>query len=129
MMMTVALIVAVFVMMMTVVVVLRTVAGLVFGGLHEVHRSLTGMVFVAVLVPVPGVSRRYVQIDRLDRRCTDNNRGRLRDYRLRVHHRRRRSVADRDLTIHTRNHLAADDGVEADILGLRQRRGGREQCR
>jgi len=53
-MMTVIVIVTVIVMVMTVVVVLRTVAGLIFGGLHEIHRSLTGMVFVAVLVPVLG---------------------------------------------------------------------------
>jgi hypothetical protein len=70
-MMTSAVIVTIAVM--PVIVVLRVVARLIFSGLHEIHRSLARMVFVAVLAPILGVARRYVQVDGLDRRGANHD--------------------------------------------------------
>src|SRR5215467_13759762 len=61
-MMTVAVAVTVLVVM-TMSMVLGLVARLILCRSHEVHRTLTGVVFVAVLVPVLGMSWRNVQVD------------------------------------------------------------------
>ena len=70
---TVIVIVAVIVVM-AVIVMLATVARLIFGGLDEIHRALAGVVLMAVLVPVLGVPRGHVQVDRLDGHCADHHR-------------------------------------------------------
>ena len=57
--MTVVVVLAVLVVV-TVSMVLGLVARLILGRFHEIHRTLTGVVFVAVLVPVLGVPRRDV---------------------------------------------------------------------
>src|SRR5690349_11402764 len=122
-------VVVVTIAVMSVIVVLGTVARLIFSRLHEINRSLARMVFVAVLAPILGVTRRYVQIDGLDWRGANHHRRGLRDHRLRVHHWRRRGIADRDLTVDSRHYRPTDGGVEADILGLCQRHDRREQRR
>src|SRR5690349_1168440 len=91
----------------TVAMVLGLLARLILGRFHEIHRTLTGVVFVAVLVPIPGMSRRDVQVDRLDGRSTNDDWRGLRDHRLRVHDRRCRPVADGNLTVDTWNDLPA----------------------
>src|SRR6516162_789139 len=112
-MMTVAVTVIVAVIVVMAVLV---VARLIFGGLDEIHRALAGVVLMAVLVPVLGVPRGHVQVDRLDGHCADHYRGGLRDHWLRIHHRRRRCVTELHLTVHARYYLAADRRVETDIL-------------
>jgi hypothetical protein len=52
-----------------VVIAARTVTGLVFRRLHEVHRPVAGMVFVAVFTPVARMSGWHVQIQRLQFGC------------------------------------------------------------
>src|SRR5258706_14650979 len=72
------------------------VPGLVFGGLHEVHRPPAGVVPVAVLRPVPGMTRGHMHVDRRHGQRLD-----LLDdhHRLRIQDGRRRPVADVDATV------------------------------
>src|ERR1700758_4555311 len=82
-MVTVVVIVAVIVVMTVPVLgVVRTVTRLIFRGLHEVYRSIAGVVLMAVLVPVLGVSGRHVQVDRLDRGGAGDHWNRVRGHRL-----------------------------------------------
>ena len=63
---------------------------------YKVHRSLAGIVFVAMLVPVFLVAWRHVEIKWLPDRGLDDYDGSL------IDHPRRRIVPDSDLTVHTR---------------------------
>src|SRR6266581_4334383 len=102
------------------------VTGLVFGGLHEVHRPLAGVVLVAVLRPVPGMPRGHMHVDRRH----DHRPGLLDDHhRLRIQDGRRRPVADVDAPVYPRLDLALDAYPDADIGGLHQSRAGGEKTR
>src|SRR5256885_5539538 len=88
--MSVAVLIVAVSMAVTVLVLLAalgTIAGLVLRGAHEIHRSVAGVVLVAVLAPVLGMARRDVQIDRLHRHRLSHHHGH-RDDRLRVDERR-----------------------------------------
>src|SRR5438046_4783191 len=89
---------------------LGTIAGLVLRGAHEIHRSVAGVVLVAVLAPVLGMARRDVQIDRLHRHRLSHHHGH-RDDRLRVDERRWRAVTQYHLPVHARSHFAGDARV------------------
>src|SRR5579872_7413861 len=54
---------------------------LIFRRPHEIDRPIAGMVFVTVLTPVPGMSGRHVQVNRL--RGCNAHRDRLDHHRLR----------------------------------------------
>src|SRR5215469_331940 len=99
-----------------VVVVVWTVARLIFGGSHEVHRPVAGVIFMAVPAPVLRMTRRHVQVDRLQYGRSDDYRGGHRHDWLGVHHRRWCPVANHDMAIHAWNHLTGDVGADTDTL-------------
>ena len=76
----------VLVVVVPVILVLRPIAGFVFGRPDEVHRTVAGVVLVAVLTPVAGVSGRDVQIDRRHGWRPHHDGRRLHDHRLGVDH-------------------------------------------
>jgi hypothetical protein len=57
------------IMMLVVPFLPSHVPRLVFGGPHEVHATVTCMIFVAVAVPVARVIRRHMQVNRLEVGC------------------------------------------------------------
>jgi hypothetical protein len=73
---------------------------LVFRRSNEVHGSIAGVVFTAVLAPVPRVTRGHVQVD-------GRRRLRLRhdQHRLRIHEGRRPVIAKLNLAVYTGRHL------------------------
>src|SRR5579864_3498433 len=87
---------------------------LIFGRPHEIDRPVAGMVLMTVLTPVPGMSGRHVQVDRL--RGRNAHRDGLDHDRLRGDERRRRLTADHHLAIDPRHHLSGDDRTDADCL-------------
>src|SRR5215469_9022700 len=117
----VATIVVIIATTVLVVIVIGPVPGLIFGGPHEIHRPVAGVVLVTVLAPVLRMSRRHVQVDRLNRRSTVDHWCRLNHDRLCVHDWRWRLIAEHHLAIHSRHDLAANSRVDADILRARGR--------
>src|SRR6266545_2956425 len=101
------------------------VAGLVFGGLHEVHRPRASVVLVAVLRPVLGMPWGHVHVDRRHGHrlglFDDHHRLRIQDGR--------RPVADVDAPVYPWLDLALDAYPDADIGGLHQRRAGGQKAR
>src|ERR1700674_4757725 len=75
--------------MVTVVTVIAlpavgAITGFILGGSYEIHRPVAGVVLLAMLAPVLGMTRRHVQINRLHRQRLSHHH-RHGDYRLRVH--------------------------------------------
>jgi Na+/H+ antiporter NhaA len=61
-MVVIAVMVMVMVMAMVVIAVVGYIAWIVFPRSHEVHGPIAGVVFLAMLAPILGVSRRHVQV-------------------------------------------------------------------
>jgi hypothetical protein len=74
--------------------------GFVFRRSNEVHGPIAGVVFTAVLAPVPRVTRGHVQVD-------GRRRLRLRydQHRLRIHEGRRPVIAKLNLPVYAGRHL------------------------
>ena len=105
MVVTVAMVViAVMVMVMVMVVIVAMVgyiAWFVFLRSHEVHRPVAGVVFVAMLAPIFGVSWRHVQVHRRRWISLRHN-----QHRLRIDERRRPFAANLNLAVYARRDLA-----------------------
>src|SRR6266853_2733997 len=113
---------AMMTMLVLFVAALRTIAGLVLRGAHEIHRPVAGVVLVAVLAPVLRVTRRHVQIDRLHRRRLSHHH-RHGHYRLHINDARWRPVTQHHLAIYARNDFAGDGRVDTHTLRVDQGHG------
>jgi hypothetical protein len=94
------------------------IIGLVFPGTDEVHRSVTGVVLVAVSAPIVRMFGWNMQIQRFDGYCL---RGRLNDHRLRIEHRGRRATTQIHTTINTRDDFPSDRDTDTQVTGVRER--------
>lgn len=89
------------------------VSRLILGRLHEIHRPVTGIVFLAMFGPVLCMTRWHVQIDRLIHRplgLLDN------DHRLRVDDRRRWRVAKLHSAIDARSNFTANRDIDSGYI-------------
>jgi hypothetical protein len=91
------------------ILIVTLIFRIVFPRSHEVHRPITGVVFMAVLAPIFCMIRRDVQIDGR-RRCAL----RLDQHGLCIDDRRRTLVADIDLTIYARDDLTGQHDTDVD---------------
>jgi len=94
-----AAVIVIAVMVMVVVVVVVGIPGyiawFVFPRSHKVHRPIAGVVFLAMLAPILGVSRRHMQVHGGRWNALRHN-----QHRLRINERRRRFVAKLNLTVY-----------------------------
>src|ERR1700694_4261054 len=96
-----------------------TIAGFILGGSHEIHGPVAGVVLVAMLAPVLGMTRRHMQIDRLHRhRLSYHHRNG--DQRLRVDDLRRRAVTPHHLAINAGHDFAGDRRIDTHTLRVRE---------
>ena len=94
------------------------VIGLIFPGTDEVHRSVTGVVLLAVSAPIVRMFEWNMQVKRFDHDCL---RGRLDDHRLRIEHRWRRATTQIHATINTGGDFPSDRDADIQIAGVRER--------
>src|SRR5882757_3373640 len=99
----------------------RAIAGFVFRGSHKIYGPIARMIFVTVLTPVLRVSRRHMQVDRLD---AHSSRRLLDDNRLRVDQLRRGSVGQIHSAVDTGRDLPRYRQADIQVAGSRQ--GGRQ---
>jgi hypothetical protein len=88
--------VTVMLMLVLVLVIPACIPWVVFSRPNEIHGPITGVVLSAVLAPIFGVPRRYVQVDGRQRSYL-----RLDQHRLRIHQRWRTFIADLNLTVYS----------------------------
>jgi hypothetical protein len=102
--------IVVMVVAVAMIVLAAFVVRRVFCGSYEVHGPITGIIFSAMLAPIPRMVGRHMQIDR-------RWRGRLRfdQHRLRVDQRRPSGVAELNLPIDARCHLSRYNDIDAQI--------------
>jgi hypothetical protein len=94
------------------------IIGLVLPGTDEVHRSVTGVVLLAVSAPIVRMFRWNMQVQRFDGDCL---RGRLNDHRLCIEHRGRRATTQVQATVNTRDDFPSDRDTDTHVTGVRER--------